>query len=131
MGPPSSGPDTRTGPRYRRRPGRPRPGRSGAPKQSIRTPAGTGPWARLERGWQDLERPASGGGVLGVPARGEAHDALEVPGEVRLVVEARLRGGQGDRLPGPQQGLGAPHPDLRLVRMRRHPYGLPEDPAQV
>src|ERR1019366_9181297 len=74
---------------------------------------------------------ASGGDIPDVPAGGQAYDALEVPGEVRLVVEAGLRIDLGDRQPGPQERFGVPYPNLRLVSMGRHSNGLPEDAAQV
>src|SRR3984893_10328414 len=67
----------------------------------------------------------SGAGILNVPAGGQAHDALEVPGEVRLVVEARLRGDPGDRQGLSQERLGPAHPNLRLVRMGGHSHGVP------
>ena len=50
---------------------------------------------------------------------------------VRLVVEACLYGDLGDREPFPQEELRAPHPDRRLVSMRRHSHGIPEHTAQV
>src|SRR6202023_3910214 len=73
----------------------------------------------------------SGVGILNVAAGGQADDALEVPGEVRLVVEARLRGDPGDRQACSQERLGPAHPNLRLVRMGVSSHGRPEDPAEA
>src|SRR5581483_1678314 len=65
------------------------------------------------------------------PAGRNADDELEVAGEVRLVVEARLCRGERDRLSGEQKVFGMPDAKLGLIGVRRHSRRFPEDAAQV
>jgi hypothetical protein len=67
----------------------------------------------------------------GVLHGGQAHDALEVSGQVRLIVEPDLRSGDRDGRPRPQERLGTPYPKVRLIRMRCHAYGPPEHATEM
>src|SRR2546429_9597071 len=60
--------------------------------------------------------------MVNIPAGSHAHNALELSGEVRLVVEARLRGYHCDRQALPEERLGTPHAHLRYARARRLTY---------
>jgi hypothetical protein len=66
-----------------------------------------------------------------VPGRGDAEHALEVPGEVGLVVEARLGGDRARRYAGQQQFTGHFHAPPGQVQVRRDGEPPGEDTDQV